>query len=87
MGHRAPARRSDGWPVRSPIRPGPLESLLDSLLLAAGTLNRLILGKPLMGHFGLEVVQNLLRRVELVDGSTVILIPTGTPRQEARHRG
>jgi hypothetical protein len=42
----------------------PLESLLDNLLLTVCTLDRLVPGESLMGHFGLEVVDRRLSLLE-----------------------
>jgi hypothetical protein len=60
----------------------PLESLLDSLLLADHTLERLIPGEPLMGQFGLEVVdrrQGLLKQMfRALSG--LDLLPQSLPR-------
>jgi hypothetical protein len=60
----------------------PLESLLDKLLLAVRTLDRLIPGEPLMGQFGLKVVD---RRLSLLEEmfralSGLDLLPQGLSR-------
>ena len=63
--HRVPARRFAGTvPLGGQFLLHPLESLFDNPLLAVRTLNRLIPGEPLMGQFGLEVVDRRLGLLE-----------------------
>ena len=52
----------------------PLEGLLDNLLVADHTLDRLIPGEPLMGQFGLKIVDRRLSR--LVASSLLVLTPS-----------
>ena len=51
-------------PLGGQFLPHALESLFDNLLLAVRALNRLIPGEPLMGQFGLEVVDRRLGLLE-----------------------
>jgi len=61
----------------------PLEGLLDNLLVADHTLDRLIPGELLMGQFGLEIADRRLRLLEEMFGalSGLDLLPKSLPRR------